>query len=521
MPRPLPTLLVACVGACFCLWSGGRLIGWMGATLAVGDLGLGALALVTGIAWIGALASLVEAGLRIRRGTFRRLRAADYRTLAYVPFAALLFASAAQQISGPRALEWGDRIHGEAPVSWAARWIFLLIANGGLALWLRWRPREAGRAPGGRGALRALDLLAMNGLVLLLTSELLIAGWSRIDPSPLFFETTVEDWLESRRPVPHSDWFGARLSSRGYPDDEFFVAGAEDWVGVVLADSFGMGVVPRPMTYVSLAEATLVQRFGTRFRKLALHNFSVPSIGLAEYAVLYEREARKTRPSLVILSVFVGNDIHEGNRFGGRGARERLILQEWAVASTLRRALTLWRASDEELAAVARIGESVEDDFARLPHFDDPELEEPTFDEETFLGIEARRLLVAQVEAPKTRDAYRSFYRGLDFFRRQAGDRLVVLLIPDEFQVNDGLYARIEERYPWADSIDRFAPQREIRAFCEAEGIECVDVLPDLRAAERRTRTYHLRDSHLNAHGNRVVGRALAEAVARRIASRD
>ena len=40
-----------------------------------------------------------------------------------------------------------------------------------------------------------------------------------------------------------------------------------------------------------------------------------------------------------------------------------------------------------------------------------------------------------------------------------------------------------------------------------------LDLLPVLREAEREARTHHLRDTHWNAHGNRVAGRELARAL--------
>ncbi len=92
----------------------------------------------------------------------------------------------------------------------------------------------------------------------------------------------------------------------------------------------------------------------------------------------------------------------------------------------------------------------------------------------------------------------------------QAGDKLVLVLIPDEFQVNDELYNRLVQNIPKPSVYDRNGPQAQIRKYCEARDIHFLDLLPVLRAAEAEGRTYHLADTHWNAHGNRVVGKALA-----------
>jgi hypothetical protein len=44
--------------------------------------------------------------------------------------------------------------------------------------------------------------------------------------------------------------------------------------------------------------------------------------------------------------------------------------------------------------------------------------------------------------------------------------------------------------------------------------VRVLDLLPARRAAAREARTYHLRDTHWNAHGNRVAARELARALA-------
>ena len=49
--------------------------------------------------------------------------------------------------------------------------------------------------------------------------------------------------------------------------------------------------------------------------------------------------------------------------------------------------------------------------------------------------------------------------------------------------------------------------------FCEAQNIRYIDMLPALRKGEQTDRTYHLRDTHFNAYGNKIVGDALAHGL--------
>ena len=90
-----------------------------------------------------------------------------------------------------------------------------------------------------------------------------------------------------------------------------------------------------------------------------------------------------------------------------------------------------------------------------------------------------------------------------------------MLVFPDELQVNDALYAELLATRVALDDYQRDLPQQRIRAFCRSEGLACVDLLEPLRRAEAFRRTYYARDTHLNAHGNAVAGRELADALLR------
>ncbi len=84
-----------------------------------------------------------------------------------------------------------------------------------------------------------------------------------------------------------------------------------------------------------------------------------------------------------------------------------------------------------------------------------------------------------------------------------------VLLIPDEFQVEDALWAELE-----LEGLERDRPQRLLAAELGRRGIPVLDLLPVLRGTaalgDGRRHVYHLRDTHWNARGNRAAGEALA-----------
>jgi hypothetical protein len=67
---------------------------------------------------------------------------------------------------------------------------------------------------------------------------------------------------------------------------------------------------------------------------------------------------------------------------------------------------------------------------------------------------------------------------------------------------------------PGGERLERDLPQRVLAEWLSEQGIPYLDLLPILRAVpplpDGRRHLYHLRDTHFNARGNDVAGRALA-----------
>lgn len=93
---------------------------------------------------------------------------------------------------------------------------------------------------------------------------------------------------------------------------------------------------------------------------------------------------------------------------------------------------------------------------------------------------------------------------------------VVVLVIPDEFQVDASLRVAVLRRYDMDPAgYDWDSPQRRVARICEELGLERVDVLEECR---RRTaageRLYKPLDSHWSEAGNLLAARRLAASAA-------
>lgn len=365
-------------------------------------------------------------------------------------------------------------------------------------------------APGGRAKqwMRFADVALANliGIFLLLEAAIVLAG--KLFPSRFAFNTpgasaNVEMW----RPEPHSPFFGFNLNSGGYHDAEFFAAEDDDFVVAILADSFGAGVVPHSYNFTTVIENRLVEKLAGREGRVAAHNFGLPGIGMPEYAHLLQHEVLATNPACVVLCVFAGNDIWLLKR-----GRLPYLLQTWSAWSIGKGVLALWAESRQgghvlEIGKPDGAGESIPD------YIHDTRKEPPTFSEKRFLEIESGRMEILNPESASIRKEYREFMKYLEAFHSRLGSSLIVVVIPDEFQVNDELFEQLLATRDRPGRYKRNYPQERIRSFCETKGIPMLDLLPVLRDANREDRVYHLRDTHWNARGNQIAGEAIAHVI--------
>jgi len=421
-----------------------------------------------------------------------------------------VYGCAAGLIPGSLATAWGQLSPHDGrlvPLLWGSA-----ACGAALALLAAWWAGGRALRPGTRRWLRALDLLAMNTILALLIGEAALRLLQRVAPSRLLWDdsSAARAVMDLRRCEPGL-WFRYRCNSRGYPDEEFFVPGPEDYSVGLIADSVGVGSVPFRHHFATLAERELRERLRGRYARVAIDNHSVIGIDLPGYRYIFEHDIRGHAYRQVVLCFFVGNDM---TRPIEEGRWRRLVrLQGWLPFEVPRR---LWLTS----RGVERERPPEEIELEEEPAFlTNPALEPPYFTEAAFLQVEEQRAVISLAGLPYVEELYRQALSELEVWHQELGTRLLLVIIPDEFQVNDRLWRAALEassrslRLP-RSAYQRDLPQKRIRRWADERGVRVLDLLPALREAESEARTYHLRDTHWNAHGNRVAGRELARALA-------
>jgi hypothetical protein len=331
---------------------------------------------------------------------------------------------------------------------------------------------------------RRWEVLASNVALTLLAGELSLQGYAALSGRSILADAS----LDAHRLQPGRDYGDGLIGNRlGYPGPELPKARSPGVIRIAaLGDSFAIGpAVPFADCYLT--------RLGQELPGTEVGNFGVSGAGPREYRLILDQDVWSVRPDVVLLSIFVGNDITETI-----AQPRHLDPRQHALGILAQRCWCLLRescrqASPPLMAVTSRRGRA--------------ELSPQTFRE-----IEARRLAVCRNDATAPMEKKWQLVLGeLDRLvascqHRQV--RLAVVLIPDEFQVNSAVLDEALTQAGWQrGQVDLEAPQRRLTAFFAARHVPCLDLLPALRAAPQ---TYAPHDTHWNVLGNHLAAHEIA-----------
>jgi hypothetical protein len=356
----------------------------------------------------------------------------------------------------------------------------------------------------------AADLVCMNVCVLFVGLELCLRIVAVFVHAPLFAQdsTDAKGWLAANKLHPGDPIMGYVVNSHGFNDEE--PQKNKGCLVTAVGDSFTVGVVPHEYHFATVAERAL---------DCPIYAIGVCAVGPEEYQLLERDEALPLNPDVVLVNLFVGNDIVDNlrGRDHFRGGMRRWLDRHNILSYELPRRLLIvarerHRNHNPTPPAQPRGKILTRDELVHdLPWLSDPAAELPSMSHDAFLELETRH--AREICGGGDEPYYKRFWEILDEMRAAAAPhKLAVLLIPDELQVEDPLWREVSTRAHMP--LDRDRAQRLLGETLRQKGIPYLDLLPILRAepvgADGMRHLFHHDDSHLNARGNAVAGAALA-----------
>lgn len=291
---------------------------------------------------------------------------------------------------------------------------------------------------------------------------------------------------------------------------------------VALGDSLTYGAgVQYDETFVALLEGGLQ----VRFPGAEVINLGVPGWELPQEFHLLKDYGVRFQPDLVLLNLFVGNDIEKrrgafreepfvvagrsfyvhttGNRWHDTLGQDRWFLYHNLnyLGTMLGLHIRRWIGDDEPRT-----------DFepplrTRTGYL--KELDERT---DIYLKEYLADTQVSWDRAKKTLNEIREFLAQTDI-------RFLIVLIPDHIQVDQVLQSEYLRAIGVSrDRYDFRKPQRLLQEWCHSAAVPCANLLPVLTQDSEPARLYFLTDLHWTADGHRVAATYLTPLVSDELA---
>ncbi len=296
-----------------------------------------------------------------------------------------------------------------------------------------------------------------------------------------------------------------RINSQGFHSPEYgFSRPANTRRLLFLGDSFTAATeVELPATFHQRCAASLTERVGQAVQSVSL---GVGGLSTAQEYLVYATEGVKYQSDVVVLCFFPGNDVLDDEPQLSRSHRPYFTLDgngrlqaqpfqpRWSKNRNWLRQSALYRWQKLVTSRVAAGWQRGRNADPRFHTY-----HEPTDALWTHAWQVTEALLLA------IRD-----------LADQRGEKLLLLIIPERYQVNPAEWESILRAYPAMrqTTFDLGYPQRRLGEFCRSNGIAILDPLPAFRLAARHQPLYNREEGHLAAAGHTLLAQQLSQHLA-------
>jgi len=291
----------------------------------------------------------------------------------------------------------------------------------------------------------------------------------------------------------------------GWRDDRELPAGPDlgAYRIALLGDSFTAGLqVPAERSFPRLLETGLRSRAPGSGR-IEVWNAAVDGFGTTQALRMFEERVAPYRPNLVLLGLFLANDLGDNVPYGGsrnhylatRCGRPYVGLNASGAMVEIHDDRSA-RQSGSWLTRLLRRSEL----YANL--FPGSDVDPNAFaDWDVFVGKHPEAVASAW-------ELTRALLRELDREVQAKGGRLVVVLMPHQQEARVG----VDAPSPKSSSIDFDRAHAFAEAFLRQAGIAYVDLYPPLRGTiAKGEHPYLRRDMHWNSRGHQIVAEVVQQ----------
>lgn len=296
-----------------------------------------------------------------------------------------------------------------------------------------------------------------------------------------------------------------RVNAAGLREDQDYGAKQKDLFRILaIGDSFTMGVgVDAPQAYMKLQEQLAPAHAG----RYEVINAGVPGYSPGQSLAYLEKRGLALQPDLVVLSLFVGNDIIESYRQLPFYVIDGYLTNGLPQEGMLPPSVKLYLQGNSHLYQL------VWPMIARVLH--------PSHAGEVIAAAQDDfRAMYSDADDPRSHDVWKAVEARVAHFESLAhahGFAPVVAIVPEHKQVDAKLWSAAmkaaDSRYAYRPE----APGVRIAELCRQHKIPAIDLLDGIRNAGAAEPLYFNVDGHFTVSGNAVAARVLSSFLAREV----
>ena len=322
-------------------------------------------------------------------------------------------------------------------------------------------------------------------LILLITfflAEISLRIYHYFNPLFIFYDNSYNRF----RLKPSTNIFGFKLNSKGFKDVEYSQDKGENFRILGIGDSFAFGIGPYQYHYLTLLE----DKINTGKPAVEIINMGIPSLGPEDYLSIIVREGLELNPDMIILSFFIGNDFTDNTK---TLKKKRKLYSYSFVTSFFHYLIKIqprFKAGGKD---------TINDYCDTCQSFNYPD----------YLKVEYHRSLIYQRNNAGTNDLFShalSFLTQIRDICEKKGIKLVVVLIPDEMQINSKLLQEVKKEFYAPDMVlNPDYPNQVLQAMLQEQNIDFIDLKADFVRASLQQTLYKPNDTHWNIAGNKLA----------------
>ena len=340
------------------------------------------------------------------------------------------------------------------------------------------------------------------------------------------------------RPTPPGTFSEGQIfiNSFGFRDRNHTIEKPEGSYRILgIGDSFVWGAVPLEENFLCLTKTYLRTELTNESADVDMVLMGLGGYSPENYVGILRSMGLSLDPDLVILNLFVGNDIHmiqvRGELFRGRryfvGSPNHVlnvlrksrafVISEMYFLTRIKSIILgrRYRQAFELIKAQPRSNQAAEA----------PRGSEPYVISKMYIHIQDKRLRLFRREPTRRIEKLwqqtEAYLLDFDRLCKDSGVPWILHIIPTEVQVDIRTRQRILAMLNLTDDeYDFNLPQNRLREFAGIHGIMVLDPLPELRLFHRENnRLYLPNNTHWNTRGNALAGHILGDFVKENVLS--